>query len=90
MEINVFGIAGAAFLGALATALMGWLNTVEPWNWRKITSSLVAGVIAAVGIAAAFDYAGVEVVAIAYLLAFLSGAGVEVGVHRAVGAIRKK
>ena len=89
MEINLIGIALAAFLGGITTALLGWSEASTPWNWKKFSSSVVRSLVGAVAIAAAMDYSGATA-PIIYLLAFLSGAGVEVGGNRVAGAITKK
>ena len=89
MEINLVGIAVAAFLGGITTALLGWSEASNPWNWKKFSSSVIRSLVGAVAIAAAMDYSGATA-PIIYLLAFLSGAGVEVGGNRIAGAITKK
>lgn len=89
MESNLVGIAIAAFLGGIATALLGWTETSTPWNWKKFSRSVIRSLCGAVAIAAAMDYSGATA-PIIYLLAFLSGAGVEVGGNRIAGAISKK
>ena len=81
MEINLIGIALAAFFGGITTALLGWCEASTRWNWKKFSSSVVRSLIGAVGVAVATDYSGAAA-PIIYLLAFLSGAGVEVGVNR--------
>ncbi len=89
MEINLIGIALAAFVGGITTALLGWSEASTPWNWKKFSSSIVRSLVGAVALAAAMDYSGATVPMI-YLLALLSGAGVEVGGNRVAGAITKK
>jgi len=89
MEINLIGIALAAFVGGLTTALLGWSEASAPWNWKKFSSSVIRSLVGAVAIAAAMDYSGATA-PIIYLLAFLSGAGVEVGGNRIAGALRTK
>jgi len=89
MEINLVGIAVAAFLGGITTALLGWSEANTPWNWKKFSSSVVRSLVGAAAIAAAMDYSGATA-PIIYLVAFLSGAGVEVGGNRVAGAISKR
>jgi hypothetical protein len=76
MNILIVGIV--AFAGAMATALLAWSNSDPPekFNFRKFLGSIIRGIIAAVGVAAAFNYASIES-PIMYLFAFLSGAGVD-------------
>jgi len=91
MEINLIWIALAAFVGGMATALIGWAEQNTPWDIKKFTSSLIRSMVGGVAIAAAMDYSGATAPVI-YLLAFLSGAGIEVGGNRIAGTIasRKK
>ena len=89
MEINLIYIAVAAFFGGIATALIGWTQQGGSWNSKKFISSLVRSLVAGVGIAVAMDYSG-GTAPIIYLLAFLSGAGVEVGGNRVAGAIASR
>ena len=86
MDINLIGIALAAFGGGMATALIGWSEQGSPWNGKKFVASLVRSLVAGVAVAAAMDYSGATA-PIIYLLAFLSGAGIEVGGNRVAGAI---
>lgn len=76
----------AAFMGGVLTALIGWGGTTEPFNARKFMTSVVKSLIGAVVIAAAFDYSQTTS-PISYLLAFLSGAGVDAGLKRVTNAI---
>lgn len=89
MEINIILIALAAFVGGLATALLGWTERATPWDWKKFTTSMIRSFVGAIVIAAAMDYSGV-VTPILYLFAFLSGAGIEVGGNRVAGALKKR
>jgi len=89
MEINIIMIALAAFVGGLATALLGWTEQATPWNWKKFTSSTIRSFVGAIAIATVMDYSG-PVTPIFYLFAFLSGAGVEVGGNRVAGVFKKK
>ena len=85
MEVIYIGIA--AFLGVVVAALLGWTESQELFDLRKFASSLIRAIIAGVGIAAAFNYVE-PITPMRYLLAFLSGAGVDAGGHRIAGAIR--
>jgi len=86
-EIEVIYIGISAFLGAIVASLMGWAESQDPFDPRKFASSLIRAIIAGVGIAAAFNYVE-PVTPVSYLLAFLSGAGVDAGGHRIASAIR--
>lgn len=89
--MNVILVGLAAFLGAIAVALLGWsqANPPTPFNPRMFLSSTITAVIAAVGIAAAFDYSG-STSNVMCLLAFLSGAGLDAGRSRIAGAFAAK
>ena len=86
MEINILWIAVAAFGGGMATSLIGWFQQGGPWDGKKFGASVLMSLIGAFAITAAVDYSGATA-PIIYFVAFLSGAGVEVGGNRIVGAI---
>jgi len=88
MEINIVWLALAAFIGGMATGLVGWAEAGTPWNARKFVVTLVRSALGGVAIAAATDYTGATS-PIIYLLAVLAGAGVEVGSNRIAGAIKR-
>ena len=89
MEVNLIWIACAAFLGGMATALIGWSEQGTPWNAKKFIASLIRSLVAGVGVAVVAYYSE-PTAPIVYLLAFLSGAGVEVGGNRISGAIANR
>ena len=79
-------VAIAAFAGGSLSALLGWLDSQEPFNPRKFVRSIVAAVISGIGFALA--YQGGEMVTIRdILLAILGGSGVDVLSNRALGAL---
>ena len=82
-------LAIAAFLGGLATTLMGWFASDKPFDGRKFGASIIraiiAGVVFAVGHEALYDMGFMGLA-----LAFLAGAGIEVGGHRLAGTLKKK
>ena len=79
-------ISIAAVLGGLAVALLGWLDSNEPFDVRKFGGSviraLIAGVIFAVGYEMS-DSAGWRDL----FYAFLAGAGVDVIGNRIAGKL---
>lgn len=79
----------AALAGAMATTILGWVETIPPvpFDKRKFTISFIRGLIGAVSIAAAFNYSG-STAPICFLLAFLAGAGVNTGGNQIAGAMR--
>ena len=82
-------IALAAFLGGLATTLLGWLGSGKPFDGRKFGASVIRAVIAGVVFAVGHEVLH-DMGIVGLALAFLSGAGVEVGGHRLAGALKKK
>ena len=84
--MNVFYIALAALLGGIVTALLGWLESGEPFNPRKFGGSLIRSLIAAAIFAAGYQLsAGVGIIDLLY--AFLGGAGVDVIGNRISGKL---
>ena len=69
--------------------MLGWLGSKEPFDIRKFSASIIraiiAGVVFAVGHEVLYDIG-----AIGLALAFLSGAGIEVGGHRLAGIFKEK
>ncbi len=89
MDLFVLEIGVAAFLGGVVTALLGWTESNLPFNIKKFMSSVIRALIAGVGIAVVFEYGG-SIGPLSYLIAFLAGAGVDVGGNRVAGAITAK
>ena len=86
MEINLIWIILAAFLGGMATALIGWSQQGGPWDSKKFTGSVAGAVIGAVVAALTIEYESATT-PLVYLTAFLIGVGVEGGGNRIIGAI---
>ena len=82
-------IALAAFSGGLATTLLGWLGSGKPFDLRKFSTSAIRALIAGVVFAVSHEVLH-DIGALALAVAFLSGAGIEVGGHRLAGAFKKK
>ena len=77
-------IALAGLSGGLVAALLGWLESGEPFNPRKFGGSVIRALIA--GIIFAVGYQLSEPLGILDLLyAFLGGAGVDVLGNRIAG-----
>lgn len=89
MNLVIILIALAAFCGGILSALLGWLDSAEPFNGRKFSKSvlfaLFAGFFFAVGYSFT-DSIGVKDI----LLAVLAGAGVDGLSNRIIGAISEK
>lgn len=90
METSTVVYVGiAALVGGTLNALLGWAKQSPPvaWDWRSFITSFIAALIGAGGIAVAFNYSGIQNLALALIAAALSGAGVTSAVSRISGAI---
>jgi len=86
--MNVIWIAVAAFIGGIVAALLGWLESKEPFVSRKFSASLIRALVAAVASAIGYQYAN-AITPIDIGIAFCAGAGVDVLGHRVARAIKK-
>ncbi len=84
--MNTLYIALAALLGGVAAALLGWLESGEPFNPRKFGGSVIRSLIAGAIFAAGYQVSG-GVGIIDLLYAFLGGAGVDVIGNRISGKL---
>jgi len=85
--MNVVWIAVAAFSGGIVAALLGWLESKEPFDARKFSASIARALVAAVGFAVGYHYAN-SITPIDIGIAFCGGAGFDVLGHRISGAIK--
>jgi hypothetical protein len=77
-------IALAGLSGGLAAALLGWLESGEPFNPRKFGGSVIRALVAGVVFAVGYQLAnGTSILDLLY--AFLGGAGVDVLGNRIAG-----
>jgi len=87
--MSIFWLAGAAFIGGIAAALLGWVDSAEPFQSRKFGSSVIRALIAGVVFAVGYSFAnGLTPIDIG--IAFLGGAGVDVLGNRGIGAIKMR
>ena len=85
--MNLVYVAVAAFGGGVFSALMGWLDSKEPFNPRIFGKSVMFAVLAGIGFAVAYNFTdGVTGKDIS--LAFLSGAGWDSITNRTLGAFK--
>ena len=84
--MNTLYIALAALLGGIVAALLGWLESGEPFNLRKFGGSLIRSLIAAAIFAAGYQLSG-SIGIIDLFYAFLGGAGVDVIGNRISGSL---
>ena len=78
-------VTAAAFLGGIVAALLGWARSSEPFDGRKFIGSVALSLLAAVGVALAYQF-GPTPGFRDLLMTFGVGAGIENLGQRAVGA----
>ncbi len=71
-------VALLSLAGGLSAALLGWLESGEPFNPRKFGGSAIRSLIAAVVFAAGYQLSHSSPTALDLFYAFLGGAGVDV------------
>ena len=81
-----FYIAMAALLGGLVAALLGWLESNEPFNTRKFGGSAIRALIAGILFAVGYQLSG-TLGLLDLFYAFLGGAGVDVLGNRIAGKL---
>ncbi len=80
-------VALAALGGGLVAALLGWMESNEPFDWRKYGGSAIRALIAAVIFAAGYELTHTTVTILDLFYAFLGGAGVDVLGNRIAGKL---
>ncbi len=79
-------IALVALLGGMVAALVGWLDSKDPFDVRKFGGSAVRSLIAGIVFAVGYHLSGtVSILDLFY--AFLGGAGVDVLSNRIAGSL---
>jgi hypothetical protein len=84
--VDILLVALAAFAGGLVSGTLGWLDSQEPFEARKFTSSALRAFVAGAAFAIAYQFAD-GVTALDIAVAFLAGAGVDVLGKRASRSI---
>ena len=79
-------ISLATFGGGLLSAVMGWIDSGEPFNLRKFGKSVVVSILAGIGVAIASQTA--EPTMKNVLEAVIIGAGSDVLANRGLGAYK--
>ena len=87
MEIVWFSLAG--FGGALLSGIAGWWKSGAKFDAAKFFPTFFRALVAGGGIALAYPFIEMGLWT-GLVAAFLTGAGVDVAVHRGVGAIQAK
>lgn len=85
--MNVIWVAVSALLGGLTAALLGWMDSAEPFAVRKFAASAVRALVAGIVFAVGYSYTN-SLTPIDVGLGFLGGAGVDVLGNRISGAIK--
>lgn len=88
-NLTLFCVTLTAILGTLTAALLGWLDSGEPFNGRKFAASTLHAVVAGIVIVVGYSFR-TSVDWFDYLIVFLSGAGVDVTLNRISGAIASR
>lgn len=86
---RLFTIALAAFVGALASALLGWLESNEPFDGRKFGASAIRGLLAAAIFAVGYEFKHELATTLDLFYAFLGGAGVDALGNRIAGKLSR-
>ena len=86
MDPIVIGVA--AFLGGIISAVLGWLDSGETFDARKLTSSIIRALVAGIVFAVGYEYAGGQITIIDIFVALVAGAGIDAGGNRIAGAIK--
>jgi len=85
-NIQIVILSSASVLGALLVAVLGWLESGEPFDIRKFASSILRAIVA--GVFSAIGFSTIENPLLwDYISAFLIGAGIDVAGNRIAGAI---
>jgi len=80
-------LAIAAGVGGIASGVLGWLKSGEPFNHRKFLPTVLRSAVAGVGVGFVAPF--VEIGFWPGIVgAFLTGAGFDVALHRATGSIK--
>jgi len=83
MEEPILLVATAAFGGGLLSAVLGWVDSSEPFNLRKFAKSLLAALFGALVFSTTYTFTGGEIGLKDVFLAVLGGAGIDALANRA-------
>ena len=85
--MNIIWIGALAFVGGTTSAVLGWLDSKEPFEVRKFTASIIRALVAGVVFAVGYSFTnGLSPIDLG--IAFCGGAGVDVLGNRISGAIK--
>ena len=87
-QIQLITLIALAVLGGVASAILGWMDSGDPFDSRKFGATILRAIIGAA--IAAMTFQGIESVDIfIYLSAFITGAGTDVIGKRLQEVIQK-
>lgn len=90
-DIELLLLLIATIIGTILSALLGWAESGNPFNARKFIPSVARAAISAVVVFVGVNYGHTgSITLIIYILAFLTGMGIDAGGNRLAGVIRKK
>ncbi|MCJ7829412.1 MAG: hypothetical protein MUP81_06700 [Dehalococcoidia bacterium] len=84
MDFSLLWLTLAAFFGGILAAVLGWIESHDPFEGRKFFASIIRSFVAAVAAALAYPYIGPITIPV-LLFTLLAGAGVDVLGHRLAG-----
>ena len=88
MDWRILSVALAAFGGGILSAMLGWVDSKEPFDTRKFLKSVGFALLSGIGFAVAYEFSdGVTLKDLG--LAVLGGAGVDSLSNRALGTLRR-
>ena len=88
IDVTILSLAVAAVIGAILAALLGWAESAESFNAKKLLSSVIRAIVAGILITVGYQYAP-SITTWDYLWSFLAGAGIDVLGNRVAGTILK-
>lgn len=87
-QIQLITLIVLSIVGGIASAILGWMDSGEPFDSRKFGASLIRAILGSA--VAALALQGIVTVDVfVYLTAFLTGAGFDVLGKRAQAALTK-
>lgn len=82
-----FWIIFAAVMGAIGTAVLGWLESKEAFAPRKFWPSILRAVAAGVSVGIVYLATGEPITTLGIGMAFVAGGGVDAGLKRLSGTL---
>jgi hypothetical protein len=86
--MNLFLIALAAVGGGIFSASLGWLESHNPFDFRKYGASCMRALVAGILFAIGYHFSN-GITMMDFFAAFLGGAGIDVVGNRLAGSLRR-